>query len=100
DIENLSLNCPSPTPTPTPAPTPEDDCLPDPYNAYTCIGASCQEWHDACDNGGDYWSSTGCYCQDQNSPIIVDVVGNGINLTDNANGVQFDLNRDGIAEQL
>jgi hypothetical protein len=34
------------------------------------------------------------------SPILVDVSGNGFALTDNANGVQFDLNGDGSREQL
>jgi hypothetical protein len=99
DIGQLRA-CVRATPTPPPSPTPQEECLPDPHNAYSCIGAPCQEWHDACDFGGDYWVSTGCYCQDQNSPILVDVAGDGFQLTDSANGVQFDLNRDGNAEQL
>jgi hypothetical protein len=35
-----------------------------------------------------------------NSPIIVDVIGNGFSLTDRAHGVFFDLNGDGQAGQL
>jgi hypothetical protein len=31
---------------------------------------------------------------------LIDVVGDGFSLTDNANGVNFDLNADGIAERL
>ena len=37
-----------------------------------------------------------CYA----SPILIDVDGNGFDLTDNAGGVNFDLNRDGTAEHL
>lgn len=34
------------------------------------------------------------------SPIVVDIDGNGFALTDAANGVSFDLNSDGLAEDL
>jgi hypothetical protein len=34
------------------------------------------------------------------SPILVDVLGNGFNLTNAANGVNFDVNSDGVAEHL
>jgi len=93
-----SCSCPDgfvPSPTPTPAPTPEFDCFPNPNQSYDCIGAPCQEWHDACDTGGDYWSFSGCYCQDQNSPILIDIAGNGFDLTDQANGVVFDIRANG-----
>jgi hypothetical protein len=35
-----------------------------------------------------------------NSPILIDVAGDGFSLTDASNGVNFDLNKDGIAEHL
>jgi hypothetical protein len=34
------------------------------------------------------------------SPIVIDVQGNGFNLTDAASGVNFDLNADGIPDRL
>ncbi|MGH9764501.1 MAG: hypothetical protein ACREAC_27010, partial [Blastocatellia bacterium] len=34
------------------------------------------------------------------SPIIIDVAGNGFALTDAANGVNFDLDHDGVAERI
>ena len=37
---------------------------------------------------------------DSNSPILIDVSGNGFALTDAQGGVNFDLNRDGKAERL
>lgn len=40
---------------------------------------------------------TGSCCM---SPILIDVAGNGFNLTDAAHGVNFDLTNDGVAEHL
>jgi hypothetical protein len=101
DIEAMrKVYCPpTPTPTPSPAPTPEE-CFPDPNRFHSCIGGTCQSQQDDCANGGDLWNTQSCWCDDQNSPILIDVVGDGFNLTDSVNGVQFDLNRDGTAEQL
>lgn len=39
-----------------------------------------------------------CYCE--GSPIIIDTLGNGFILADANDGVRFDLNSDGTAEQL
>ncbi|HEX8140133.1 MAG TPA: hypothetical protein VF544_21400 [Pyrinomonadaceae bacterium] len=39
-------------------------------------------------------------CQPPVSPIVIDIAGDGIDLTDNAGGVRFDLNSNGIAESL
>lgn len=43
---------------------------------------------------GYHWSCTGCKCV-RNSPIVVDVNGDGFALTDAANGVTFNFNGDG-----
>jgi hypothetical protein len=48
-------------------------------------------------NGVRDWDELCCTCD---SPVIIDVNGDGITLTNRANGVPFDLNRDGVAEQL
>lgn len=45
---------------------------------------------------GTFW----CECGPTYSPIVVDVSGNGFNLTSSQSGVNFDLNADGVAENL
>jgi hypothetical protein len=47
---------------------------------------------------GGYWDPDACECE--YSPIVVDVSGNGFDLTDAIHGVRFDLNADGIKEQM
>jgi hypothetical protein len=47
---------------------------------------------------GGYWDPDNCECE--YSPILVDVSGNGFDLTDATHGVRFDLNADGTKEQL
>lgn len=51
------------------------------------------------------WDSVQCCCADsqgncQYCPILIDVSGNGFDLTDATGGVDFDLNADGITEHL
>ncbi len=97
---------PPTTPTPTPEPTP---CAAD--------GMSCTWDADCCSNSCSQWTQT---CKDPNqggctpelcpgqcyegfctpTPVVIDVLGNGFNLTNLANGVTFDLNVDGTAEHL
>lgn len=46
------------------------------------------------------WNDVTCEWVPCSSPIIVDVTGNGFDLTNGANGVDFDLNVDGVRERL
>lgn len=49
----------------------------------------------------DTWSTARCRCEPTYwCPVLIDVVGDGFSLTDNANGVNFDLDADGVAERL
>lgn len=50
-----------------------------------------------CINGGGEWSDSTCSCY---SPILIDVAGNGFDLTDAAGGVMFDLTATGTSEQV
>jgi len=69
--------------TPTPTPTPGLECV-----RYACPVQSHWDW-DFCQ------CSPGPYC-----PIVIDIVGDGFNLTDGAHGVRFDLDADGQPEAL
>ncbi len=51
-------------------------------------------------NTGYTWSFAECQCVLTGSPILVDVGGDGFNLTNAADGVNFDLNSDGHREKL
>lgn len=55
-----------------------------------------EEFVQACEANGGIWKGCrGCY-----SPIVVDTLGDGFNLTSAADGVSFDIDGDGIAENL
>lgn len=49
---------------------------------------------------GTYWDTGTCSCEPDPSPVLVDLAGNGFNLTDQSGGVKFDLNSNGVAEAL
>jgi len=55
---------------------------------------------DWCEAHFGWWDWDLCRCNDFSSPIVVDVLGNGFNLTDANSGVNFDLNTDGVAEKI
>jgi hypothetical protein len=110
DNQKLKQDNYPPTPTPTPTPPPGGGESGDPCTANSqctggliCRNTTCQShcapegegWCYA--HEGDWVEST-CTCH--YSPIIIDVAGNGFDLTDTAHGARFDLNRDGAREQL
>lgn len=49
---------------------------------------------------GKVWSDTCCRCVPSTSPIVIDILGNGFDLTDANSGVNFDINNDGSRERL
>ena len=68
---------------------------------------TCQDTPWYCDqvasncSAGHYWSDDTCRCEaNPGSPIVVDVTGNGFDLTDTTGGARFDLNNDGHREKL
>lgn len=58
------------------------------------------------DSGVDYYNNCPPYTTPQGdvvyacSPILIDILGNGYNLTNTANGVDFDMNSDGVKGRL
>jgi hypothetical protein len=46
------------------------------------------------------WSFETCQCEPNESPILIDVLGNGFNLSSAVDGVNFDLNGNGSREKL
>lgn len=94
------VSCPpTPTPTPTPVPTPEGYCEAKPLHAYQCWGSTCAAEMAACAANQLNWDSVGCMCNDP-CPIVIDVAGNGFDLTSASDGVLFDLNSNSVAEPL
>ena len=57
---------------------------------------TCQDFNDNDDDQNVDSNDTDCICT---SPIIIDVLGNGYNLTSHANGVIFDINGNGVASE-
>jgi hypothetical protein len=62
------------------------------------VGQDCNLDPQPCESGL-IWSNTYCQCVCNNTPILIDVSGNGFAMTNAAGGVRFDLNGDGSPEQ-
>lgn len=81
----IDEGCPTPTPTPN-----------------TCQYGErrdCNNCRDGIDNDGDFdidFDDVGCLT----SPVVIDIDGNGFDLTDSQNGVLFDLDADGFQERV
>lgn len=106
---NSDPNYPAPTPSPSPTPTPcaelnqscffDSDCCagtrcgnesfvciscePNPQSQETCMSETCRNCYG---QGGTYCTEDGGNCW---TPIVVDVLGNGFNLTNVTGGVNF-----------
>jgi hypothetical protein len=73
--------------------------------SFTPTERTCNECEfQACDTeNGFHWDAVQCCCAKNGvceSPILIDVLGNGFDLTDAKGGVVFDLNTNGSAEHI
>lgn len=100
-ISTIITNCDNPRvtglypcPTPTPIPDPCTHC-----SCCDCYGGctGCTAVDPGCPPGR--WFD-GCQCVFDISPIVIDVAGNGYDLTNAANGVNFDIDRNGTLDRL
>ena len=88
-------NCGNPYPFPTPTPTPTPTPIPTPIPCYPCAGDPEYSSYNFDTCYPDYhWSCTQCRCI-RNSPVLIDVLGNGFTLTGFENGVYFNFNGEG-----
>jgi hypothetical protein len=104
-VRDIYCGAPTPTPTPTPAPDDQTECESinwfwNPF-ANVCQSdppAQCNLIPEVCENG--QWSFEWCGCVPYNTPLLIDVSGNGFALTNAAAGVVFNLNNMGGSERI
>lgn len=91
---------PTPTPTPTPEPTPGPNCTlleigePGDYHCENCTDTDDND----CDGPKDFNDNDCSNCYP--SPIAIDVLGDGFNLTNLADGLSFDIMGNGRPMRL
>jgi hypothetical protein len=87
-VKSESFSCnrcgAAPSPTPTPTPTPDE--------------GGCSPWWLIWCTDVDYQTCT-CVGTIDKTPVLIDVLGNSFRLTEAADGVNFDLDSDGIPER-
>src|SRR6266576_3766373 len=94
--------CECPTPTP---PNNQTDCSAIGWY-WNFTSSYCQDTPWYCEmepqtcSGGQYWSFEECRCSGEISPVLIDVSGNGFDLSSAAQGVEFDVNGDHAKEKL
>lgn len=83
-----------------------DSCTPEMFGepgqgGNSCVGPTdfCVYPSGGCESGYAN-SGGGCCCSSFNSPVLIDLSGNGFLLTNATDGVDFDINGDGIKERL
>ncbi|MBV9958426.1 MAG: hypothetical protein JO360_08395 [Acidobacteria bacterium] len=111
------LPCPTPTPTPEPTPQPGGCNGVADWGTYPSTGCASgfiysggvctrsSAFMNQCNRFGSYEfescsCSGGCAEGGSCSPIVIDTLGNGFDLTDAANGVNFDISGLGTAERI
>ena len=110
----IVYGCPTPTPTPYPTPDFPFGCD-NPYENFSqelcplnfssdntgfyCCWNGCEQQPANCGSGWS-WSFEECNCVWNGSPIVIDVEGDGFDLTSAENGISFDLDSDGFTEGL
>ncbi len=75
--------------------------IPGSVSVHTAGGCNFDSWEDCTSDWPPLiWSWSQCQCIARPSPIIVDIDGDGFDLTSGLEGVRFDLYPDGVAEKL
>lgn len=95
---SFTVNGAGPWPTPTPQTCPQNCSDVNAFPPQICVGGVdyCR-YNSGCE---DPWEPMGKCCCTSQTPIIVDVLGNGIDLTNPLDGVTFDINADGQRDPL
>lgn len=127
DIDKFRICGTLPTPTPTPEQEPPFGCTYPTFNGacpygtgrqvgdpYCCVNFGCGE-PPPCPAVGNYdaqecnmhysgtgggWDECDCTCKGPDSPILIDILGDGFSLSNSGDGVSFDIDAAGGKEQI